>query len=60
MYGLLLLLPGLLLPRDLLVPVFYPVGLTAGALLLVCGLTYASYLDYKRDPDPYPVDLHPS
>lgn len=57
LYGLALWLPALLLPREYLVPVFYPALMVVGAVGLVGGLAYASYLDYKKDPDPQPVDL---
>ncbi|ADY26178.1 protein of unknown function DUF1648 [Deinococcus proteolyticus MRP] len=58
-YGLLLALPALVLPREYLVPVFYPGLMTVGGLGLVGGLAYASYLDYRKDPDPQPTNLGP-
>lgn len=57
LYGLSLLLPGLLLSRTTLVPVLYPFWLTTGSLVLIIGLIFGSYLDYKHDPEPQPVDL---
>lgn len=58
-YGLTMLIPGLLFARDMLVPWLYPIGIIAGLIVLVGGLTYGSYLDYKRDPNPEPVNLRP-
>lgn len=37
---------------------YLTLGWTALTLLASAGLVYASYLDYKADPDPQPVQLH--
>lgn len=55
LYGLMLGLAPVAVPREGLVPLFYPLGIALGPLLLMPVLVYASYLDYKNDPDPQPV-----
>lgn len=56
-YGVALALLSLLLPDRWLFPWLLPVGLMTSLLLMVGWLVYASYLDYKHDPDPEPVKL---
>lgn len=56
-YGLILLGSGLVLPLGLLVPWVAPYGITVGIIVIVLGLTLMSYVDYKRDPDPIPVEI---
>lgn len=56
-YGVALALVSLLLPEHWLFPWLLPVGLLASLLLMVAWLVYASYLDYRNDPDPQAVKL---
>ncbi|UBV41876.1 DUF1648 domain-containing protein [Deinococcus taeanensis] len=55
--GGLLLLAGLLLPAAFLSPWVAPVALLGGVLGMVAYLTWASWHDWKTDPDPQPVQL---
>lgn len=55
--GLSLLLSGAVVPAAQLVPWVAPMGLLVGVTLMVAFLIYASYRDWKTDPDPQPVQL---
>lgn len=57
-FGALLSVAGLIVPPALLFPWVAPVGVLGGALFMVGWLTYASYLDWKRDPQPEPALTH--
>lgn len=52
LFGLALLLGGLLVPTAMLTPWIAPFGVLGALTLLLGWLALASYLDYKRDPNP--------
>ncbi|WP_221089031.1 DUF1648 domain-containing protein [Deinococcus aquaedulcis] len=56
-FGGLLVLSGLLVPAAWLMPWVMPVGMVGGVLVLVAYLTWASWHDWKTDPDPQPIRL---
>jgi len=57
-FGLLLTVSAIVLPEDRLFPWVVPYGLMGGLVLKLFWLTYASYLDWRRDPNPEPVLRH--
>jgi uncharacterized membrane protein len=54
-YGLVLTLVGLTVPLDLVIPWVAPIGVLVGMAVMLGWLTYASYLDWRADPDPQPA-----
>ena len=54
-YGLLLTLVGTVLPLQIVIPWIAPIGVLAGLFGMTAWLTYASYLDWRADPDPEPA-----
>lgn len=55
--GVGLLLAALLVPTAWLTPWVAPYALLAAVALMLGVLTYASYRDWKTDPEPQPVQL---